>query len=253
MVTRAKKINLYCSGGLKKRARRQGSTKCFQLVITMRVVAGKKAHFNPQRFLSSTGLARKDVECQKGDVIFSQGEQARTLFYIQSGTVKLTAVSKQGKEAIVALLGPHSLFGEDCVAGDLLRTLSATAIAPCHLFHIGASEIIRLLHGHQEFSDWFVTYLIGRTIRVEEDLVDHLFNSTEKRLARALLRLARYGKGGKPEMVIPQVSQATLAEMVGTTRSRVNLFMNKFKKLGFIYYNGGMQVNTSLLDFVLHE
>jgi CRP-like cAMP-binding protein len=219
----------------------------------MRVSLDKKSRFKPQIFFASVEFAKKDIARHSGDVIFSQGVPGRTVFYIQSGTVKLTVVSKQGKEAIVAMLGPGCFFGEDCVAGHQLRIMSATAIAPCHLLQIGASEIVRLLHGHQAFSDWFVSYLISRTIRVEEDLVDHLFNSTEKRLARALLLLAQYGKTGKPESVIPKISQGTLAEMVGTTRSRVNVFMNKFKKLGFIYYNGGMKVNSSLLNFVLHE
>jgi CRP/FNR family transcriptional regulator, cyclic AMP receptor protein len=219
----------------------------------MHVPFGKKSGFNPHVFFALAEFPKKVVERPAGEVIFSQGDSARTVFYIEKGAVKLTVVSRQGKEAIIAMLGPGTFFGEDCVAGHHLRTMSATTVAPCQLLHIGASEIIRLLHKNEAFSDWFVSYLISRTMRVEEDLVDQLFNSTEKRLARALLLLARYGKRRKPESVIPQVSQATLAEMVGTTRSRINVFMNKFRKLGFIYYNGGMKVNSSLLNFVLHD
>jgi CRP/FNR family cyclic AMP-dependent transcriptional regulator len=219
----------------------------------MKVPAGKRSPFNLRTFLFSGKFIKKEAEFREGETIFSEGQTANTVFYIISGGAKLTVVSRQGKEAIVGLLGPGSLCGEECVAGHPVRIMFARATSLSCLLQIGAREIIRLLHENQLFSDWFVSYLISSTIRVEEDLAHHFLNSAEKRLARVLLILARYGTPGKSESVIPRVSQATLAAMVGTTRPWVSMFMNKFRKLGFIRYNGGLEVNDSLLNFVLHE
>ena len=182
----------------------------------------------------------------------SQGDPAKGVKYIQKGGVKLSVVNEAGKEAVLAILGPGDFFGEGCLAGQPLRMGTATAITPTTMLVIEKNEMIRVLHAQHELSDRFISYMLSRNIRIEEDLVDQLFNSTEKRLARTLLLLARYGKEDEPQS-FPKVSQETLAEMIGTTRSRVNLFMNKFKKLGFIHYNGGLQINNSLLSVVLHE
>jgi CRP-like cAMP-binding protein len=213
---------------------------------------GKNA-FNAQDFLDSAGVARKVVEFKKKETVFSQGDPAKNVLYIQKGRIKLSVVNETGKEAVVGVLGPGDFFGEGCLAGQPLRIGTATAIAATTALVIEKAEMIRVLHAEHEFSDRFISYMLSRNIRIEEDLVDQLFNSSEKRLARTLLLLARYGKEDKPQCVLPKISQEMLAEMVGTTRSRVNFFMNKFKKLGFIKYNGGLQINTSLLSVVLHD
>ncbi len=213
----------------------------------------KKGAFNAQDFLDSAGVARTIVEYKRKDTIFSQGDICKEVMYIQKGQVKLSVVSKNGKEAVVAILKPGDFVGEGGLAGQPLRIATATAASPTTLLVIGLKEMIRVLHAEHALSDRFITYMLERNIRIEEDLVDQLFNSSEKRLARTLLLLARYGKEEKPQWDVPKVSQETLAEMIGTTRSRVNFFMNKFKKLGFIKYNGGLHVNDSLLSVVLHD
>jgi len=215
--------------------------------------ANPKGAFNAQNFLDSTGLARKVVEFKAKETIFSQGEAGNDVIYIQKGGVRLSVVNQNGKEAVVAVLGPGDFFGEGCLAAQPIRMGTATSIALTTALVIEKSEMIRVLHHEHEFSDRFISFMLARNIRIEEDLVDQLFNSSEKRLARTLLLLARYGKEDKPQRVLPKVSQEMLAEMVGTTRSRVNFFMNKFRKLGFIKYNGGLQINTSLLSVVLHD
>ena len=209
--------------------------------------------FDVQAFLDSSGVARKVVEYGKNKAIFSQGDPSKNVFYIQKGGVRLSVVNETGKEAVVAVLGPGDFFGEGCLAGQPLRIGTATAVTSTTALVIEKKEMIHVLHEEHAFSDRFISYMLSRNIRVEEDLVDHLFNSSEKRLARTLLLLARYGQEDKPQNVLPKISQETLAEMIGTTRSRVNFFMNKFRKLGFIHYNGGLQINTSLLSVVLHD
>jgi len=213
----------------------------------------KSPVFDAQAFLDSAGVARRVTEFKKKQAIFSQGDPAKKVFYIQKGGVRLSVVNETGKEAVVAVLGPGDFFGEGCLAGQPIRIGSATAITATIVLAIEKKEMIRVLHVEHAFSDRFISYMLSRNIRVEEDLVDQLFNSSEKRLARTLLLLARYGKEDKPEKMIPKVSQEMLAEMVGTTRSRVNFFMNKFRKLGFIKYNGGLHVDSSLLSVVLHD
>ena len=214
----------------------------------------KSSVFDAQVFLDSTDAARKVVEFQKNETIFAQGDSFDHVMYIQKGGVKLSVVNEVGREAIVAMLGPGDFFGEGCLAGQKVCLGTATAITPTAVLSIERDEMARVLHGEHAFSDRFIKHMLSRNIRVEADLVDQLFNSTEKRLARTLLLLARYGKEGQPQTVLPQISQETLAEMIGTTRSRVNLFMSKFKKLGFIQDNGGqLHVNSSLLSVVLHE
>ena len=213
----------------------------------------KKAAFDTQIFLDSAGLARKVVEFPKKAAIFSQGESANHVMYIQHGGVKLSVVNETGKEAVVASLRPGDFFGEGCIAGQPIRMGSATSTAPTTVMVIDKDEMIRVLHAEHEFSDRFIAYMLSRNIRIEEDLIDQLFNSTEKRLARTLLLLARYGKKDEPQKILPKISQETLAEMIGTTRSRVNLFMNKFKKLGFIDNANGLEINSSLLSVVLHD
>ena len=209
--------------------------------------------FNVQAFLDSAGVARKIVEYRRSGKIYSQGDPTENVMYIQKGGVKLSVVNEVGKEAVVAILGPGDFFGEGGMAGQPVRMGAATAITPTTLLAIEKKEMIRMLHAEHAFSDRFETYMLARNIRIEEDLVDQLFNSTEKRLARTLLLLAQYGKQDQPQRVLPKMSQEMLATMIGTSRSRVNLFMNKFKKLGFIRYNGGLHVNSSLLSVVLHE
>jgi CRP/FNR family transcriptional regulator, cyclic AMP receptor protein len=209
--------------------------------------------FNAQDFLDSAGVARTIVEFQKKETIFSQGDVCKEVMYIQEGQVKLSVVSKTGKEAVVAMLKPGDFVGEGGLAGQPLRIASATAVTAATLLVIGLPEMIRVLHAEHALSDRFITYMLERNVRIEGDLIDQLFNSSEKRLARTLLLLARYRKDEKSEWVIPKISQETLAEMIGTTRSRVNFFMNKFKKLGFIDYEGGLRVNDSLLSVVLHD
>jgi CRP-like cAMP-binding protein len=213
-----------------------------------------KAHvFDAQAFLDSAGVARKVKEFKKAVLVYSQGDAADSVMYLQEGSVKLTVISEGGKEAVIAILGPGDFFGEGCLAGQSVRMGTATAIAPSTVLVIEKREMFKVLHEQHELSDRFISFMLARNIRIEEDLVDQLFNSSEKRLARTLLLLARYGKEDQPHGVLPRVSQETLAEMIGATRSRVNFFMNKFRKLGFIKYNGGLQINTSLLSVVLHE
>jgi CRP/FNR family transcriptional regulator, cyclic AMP receptor protein len=212
-----------------------------------------KLAFNAQAFLDSTGVARKVAEFTRNETIFSQGDQGKNVLYIQKGRVRLSVVNETGKEAVVGVLGPGDFFGEGCLAGQPLRIGTATAIALTTALVIEKKEMIRVLHSEHEFSDRFITFMLSRNIRIEEDLVDQLFNSSEKRLARTLLLLAQYGKQDKPQKVLAKISQEMLAEMVGTTRSRVNFFMNKFRKLGFIKYNGEIHINASLLSVVLHD
>ena len=209
--------------------------------------------FDVQAFLDSAGASRRVVRFARGKVVFAQGAQANSVFYIQNGGVKLSVVSPAGKEAVVAILGPGDFFGEGCLAGQPLRIGTASAVTPTAVLRIPKREMMRTLHEQPLFSDRFIAHMLVRNIRIEEDLVDQLFNSSEKRLARTLLLLARYGKDDAPQRVLPKLSQETLAEMVGTTRSRVNFFMNKFRKLGFIEYNGGLKINGSLLSVVLHD
>jgi CRP-like cAMP-binding protein len=213
----------------------------------------KKTGFEAQLFLQSVGASRRVEEFRKKQAIFSQGEAADSVMYVQKGSVKLTVVNESGKEAVVAIFGSGDFFGEGGMAGQPLRMGTATAIVPTTVLIIGKDEMLRALHTELSLSDRFIKYMLARNIRVEADLVDQLFNSTEKRLARTLLLLARYGGEEQPERMLQKVSQETLAEMIGTTRSRVNLFMNKFRKLGFIEYNGEIKINKSLLTVVLHE
>jgi CRP/FNR family cyclic AMP-dependent transcriptional regulator len=213
----------------------------------------KKDEFNAQAFLDSAGLARTVKKFDRGEVVFSQGDTAKSAMYLQEGSVKLSIISASGKEAVVAFLGPGDFFGEGCLAGQTVRMGTATATTNCTVLVIEKAEMFKVLHEQHELSDRFISFMLARNIRIEEDLVDQLLNSSEKRLARALLLLTRYGKDDQKHGVLPFVSQETLAEMIGTTRPRVNFFMNKFKKLGFIKYNGGLQVNTSLLSVVLHD
>ena len=221
--------------------------------IPRRYDTTKANGFDAQTFLDSAGLSRKVVEYPKKTVIFTQGDPAQHVMYIQRGAVKLSVVNTSGKEAVVAVLKAGDFFGEGCLAAQPVRMGSATSNAPTTVLVIDKDEMIRVLHTEHEFSDRFITHMLSRNIRVEEDLIDQLFNSTEKRLARALLLLARYGKKDEPQKILPRVSQETLAEMIGTTRSRVNLFMNKFKKLGFIDNKDGLEINSSLLSVVLHD
>ena len=213
----------------------------------------KKYSFNAQAFLDSAGLARKVVEYRKSEKIYTQGESARNVLYIQKGGIKLSVVNLSGKEAVVAILGAGDFFGEGGIAGQLLRKGTATAMTPTTLLVIEKKEMIRVLHAEHTFSDRFLAYMLSRNIRIEQDLIDQLFNSSEKRLARTLLLLASYGKQEQPQKLIAKVSQETLAQMIGTTRSRVCYFMNKFSKLGFIRYNGGLHIDASLLSIVLHD
>jgi CRP/FNR family transcriptional regulator, cyclic AMP receptor protein len=223
------------------------------ITSSSKIKSNKMHIFNAQLYLASVGVARKVVEYQRSEKAYSQGDLATTVLYIQRGSVKLSVVNEVGKEAVLAMLGPGDFFGEGGMAGQLVRMGTATAIAPTTLLVIEKKEMIRVLHTEHAFSDRFLAYMLSRNIRIEEDLVDQLFNSSEKRLARTLLLLAQYGKQDQPEKRLPKVSQETLAEMIGTTRSRVNFFMIKFKKLGFIGYDGGLHVNDSLLSVVLHE
>jgi len=221
-------------------------------------LANKKNHgFDPDTFLATIGQGRKSLTVAKKQGIFTQGEPADAVFYIQKGKVRLTVVSKVGKEATIGILGERNFFGEGSLAGQALRMGSADAMTDCQLLRIEKKAMMDALHREHAFSDLFVAYLLARNIRYEEDLVDQLFNSSEKRLARILLMLAHFGKEGVPESVVPKISQETLAEMVGTTRSRVSFFMNRFRKLGFIDYSGGveggLQVHSSLLNVVLHD
>jgi CRP-like cAMP-binding protein len=213
----------------------------------------EKLAFDAQAFLDSAGVARKVREFKRPEAIYAQGDAAGSVMYLQTGGVKLTVINEVGKEAVVAVLGPGDFFGEGALAGQPVRMGTATAIMPSTVLVIEKSEMFKVLHAEHGLSDLFIKFMLARNIRIEADLVDQLFNSSEKRLARTLLLLARYGKEDQPQGVLPKMSQETLAEMIGTTRSRVNFFMNKFRKLGFIKYNGGLQINTSLLSVVLHE
>jgi CRP/FNR family transcriptional regulator, cyclic AMP receptor protein len=215
----------------------------------------KRRAFNPQTFLSTINGGRKTLSLAKNQMVFSQGDSSDAVFYIQKGRVRLSVVSKKGKEATIGVLNEGDFFGEGCLAGQPLRMCSASAMTDCTLMRIDKKSMMEVLHREHAFSDMFVAYLLTRNIRYEEDLVDQLFNSSEKRLARILLLLAHFGKDGKPEVAIPKISQESLAEMVGTTRGRVNFFMNRFRKLGFIDYHAGdaLQVHSSLLSVVLHD
>jgi CRP-like cAMP-binding protein len=215
----------------------------------------KRVKFDPKTFLSTIDGGRKIAAFSKKQPIFAQGDSANAVFYIQKGKVKLTVVSKSGKEATIGILNEGDFFGEGCLNGQTLRLCSATAMTDCSVMRVDKKSMVEVLHREQAFSDVFVAYLLARNIRYEEDLVDQLFNSSEKRLARILLLLAHFGKEGVHETPIPSISQETLAEMIGTTRSRVSFFMNRFRKLGFIDYHGGddLQVHSSLLNIVLHD
>ena len=222
-------------------------------MMSSTAAARKNRDFDPNTFLAMIGDARKILAVPKKQTIFTQGDEADAVFYVQKGKVKLTVVSKTGKEATIGILSEGNFFGEGSLAGQALRMGSAAAMTDCQLLRIEKKAMMAALHREHAFSDIFVAYLLARNIRYEEDLVDQLFNSSEKRLARVLLMLAHFGKEGVPETVVPGISQETLAEMVGTTRSRVSFFMNRFRKLGFIHYNGGLQVHSSLLNVVLHD
>jgi CRP-like cAMP-binding protein len=209
--------------------------------------------FDPQAFLTRIEEGKKTVEYRSKQVVFSQGDAADAVFFIQGGKIKLTVVSTRGKEAVIGVLERGSFFGEGCLAGQPLRMSTASAIQPSSVIRVARTTMVRVLHEEPEFAELFTAYLLSRNVRIEEDLVDQLFNSSEKRLARILLLLAHFGKESRPDSVIPKVSQETLAAMVGTTRSRVSYFMNRFRKMGFIHYNGGLQVHSALLTVVLRD
>jgi CRP/FNR family cyclic AMP-dependent transcriptional regulator len=231
-----------CMGTIAKSSRPKSNKKLKQ-----------KVTFDAQAFLDSAGVARRVAEFKRAEVIYAQGGAAQSVMYLQSGGVKLTVVNETGKEAVVAILGPGDFFGDGCLAGQPVRMGTAASITPSTVLVIKKNEMFRVLHEEHALSDRFIKLMLARNIRIEEDLIDQLFNSSEKWLARTLLLLARYGKEDQPHGVLPKMSQETLADMIGTTRSRVNFFMNKFRKLGFIEYNAGLQINTSLLSVVLHE
>ncbi len=212
-----------------------------------------KLPFDPKAFLAKVGKGKTHADYQKNHKVFTQGDAAEAVFYVQKGKVKLTVVSRQGKQAVVAVLRAGDFFGEGCMAGQSLRMATATTMSDCSIVRLERLNAIRVLHDERAFSELFLRYLLSRNIRIEEDLVDQLFNSSEKRLARVLLLLAKFGKEGKPELVIPKISEETLAEIVGVPRSKVNILMNKFRKLGFIGDNGGLEVHSSLLNIVLHD
>jgi CRP/FNR family transcriptional regulator, cyclic AMP receptor protein len=214
----------------------------------------RRPPFDPKSFLAKIGEGRTISKYRKGQIVFSQGDPADAVFYVQKGKIKVTVVSDQGKEAVVAILGADEFCGEGCLAGQPRRISTVTAMTECMVMRLEKTGIIRVLRGEPGFSELFISHLLARTIRVEEDLVDQLFNSSEKRLARLLLLLANFGKEARPEPIIAKISQETLAEMIGTTRSRVSFFMNKFRRLGFVDYNGGgLEVHSSLLNVVLHD
>jgi CRP/FNR family transcriptional regulator, cyclic AMP receptor protein len=213
----------------------------------------RKARFDPNIFLAKVGKGKTVSNYLKDQIVFSQGEVADAVFYIQQGKVKLTVVSEQGKEAVVAMLGPGHFFGEGCLNGHPLRIATTRAVDKCLITRLEKATMLATIHNESEFSELFMSYLLTRNSRIEEDLIDQLFNSSEKRLARLLLLLANFGKEGRPEPIVGKVSQETLAEMIGTTRARVSFFMNKFRRLGFIEYNGKLEVHSSLLNMVLHD
>jgi CRP-like cAMP-binding protein len=217
------------------------------------VAARKRRRFHLQTFLSTIDHGRKILTLPKKQMVFAQGDSADAVFHIQKGKVRLSVLSKSGKEATIGVLSEGDFFGEGCLTGQPLRMCSASSLTDCTVMRIDKKSMMDVIHRERAFSDMFVAYLLTRNIRYEEDLVDQLFNSSEKRLARVLLLLARFGKDGKPEVAIPRISQETLAEMVGTTRGRVNFFMNRFRKLGFVRYNGELEVHSSLLNVVLHD
>jgi CRP/FNR family transcriptional regulator, cyclic AMP receptor protein len=217
------------------------------------LAAPKGAAFDLQLFLDTAGVARKIDTFRKSQRIYSQGDPAKGVNYIQEGGVRLSVINASGKEAVVAILAPGDFFGEGCLAGQPMRMATATAIMPTSILFIDKREMMHVLHKEHALSDRFISHMLARNRQIEEALIDQLFNSSEKRLARVLLLLARYGKEDQPHAVLPKISQETLAEMIGTTRSRVNFFMNKFRKLGFIKYNGNLQINTSLLSVILHD
>jgi CRP/FNR family transcriptional regulator, cyclic AMP receptor protein len=212
-----------------------------------------QATFNPKEFLAKVGEGKTILEFRKDDIVFAQGDAANTVFYIQKGRIKTVVISEQGKEAVVGILGPGQFFGEGCMNGHSLRIATTTAMEDCLITAITKGAMLAALHDQPKFSELFMSYLLTRNSRIEEDLIDQLFNSSEKRLARLLLLLANFGKEGTPQPISPNISQETLAEMIGTTRSRVSFFMNKFRKLGFISYNGKIEVNSSLLNAVLYD
>jgi CRP/FNR family transcriptional regulator, cyclic AMP receptor protein len=212
-----------------------------------------KASFDPKIFLTKVGEGKTISRYRKDQVVFSQGEVADAVFYIQQGKIKLTVVSEQGKEAVIAILGPGDFFGEGCLNGHPLRIATSRAVDECVVTRLEKATTLATIHNEPEFSELFISYLLTRSSRIEEDLIDQLFNSSEKRLARLLLLLANFGKQGKPEPIVGKISQETMAEMIGTTRSRVSFFMNKFRKLGFVDYNGKLEVHNSLLNVVLHD
>ena len=209
--------------------------------------------FNPQTYINQVGNGKTTLTCTKKQILFSQGDMADAVFYLQVGKVKLSVVSPHGKEAVIVILEPGSFFGEGCLAGQLIHLATATTVDAARVVRIDKPSMLRLLQEDRTFSALFLTYMLARNVRIQEDLVDQLFNSSEKRLARVLLLMAQFGKEGKPEGVIPKISQETLAEMIGTTRSRVSFFMNRFKKMGLIHYDGGLHVHSSLLTIVLRD
>src|SRR5580700_8943528 len=221
--------------------------------MTSSAATARRRKFDPQTFLATIDGGRTITAFPKKQTIFVQGDPSDAVFYIKEGKVKLTVVSKNGKEATIGILSKGDFFGEGCLTGQPLRMCTAIALTDCSVMRIEKKAMMEVIHREHSFSDMFVAYLLTRNIRYEEDLVDQLFNSSEKRLARILLLLAHFGKDGKPEVAIPKISQETLAEMVGTTRSRVNLFMNRFRKLGFVHYDGELEVHSSLLNIVLHD
>ena len=213
----------------------------------------RKASFDPKTFLANVGDGKAIAKYRKGKVVFAQGDAADAVFYIQKGRVKLTVISEQGKEAVIAILGPGHFFGEGCLNGHALRIATTTAMDDCVITRITKAAMIATMHNEPDFSELFMAYLLDRNGRIEEDFIDQLFNSSEKRIARLLLLLANFGKEGRPEPIVGKISQQTLAEMIGTTRARVSFFMNKFRKLGFIEYNGTLEVHNSLLNVVLYD
>jgi CRP-like cAMP-binding protein len=213
----------------------------------------RRPSFDPKSFLAKVGEGRAIGKYRKDQIVFSQGDPADAVFYVQRGKAKVTVISEQGKEAVVAILGADEFFGEACLAGQAQRIATVTTMTDSVIMRLERAAVVRVIHEEPTFAEMFIAHLLGRTIRVEADLVDQLFNSSEKRLARMLLLLANFGKEGKPEPIIAKISQETLAEMIGTTRSRVSFFMNRFRKLGFIAYNGGIEVHSSLLNVVLHD
>ena len=228
---------------------------CSSRVAQLKQTVGVKpmATFNPQTFLHQVGNGKATLKFPKKQVLFSQGDTTDAVFYVQAGKVKLTVVSPQGKEAVIAIVEPGSFLGEGCLAGQLVHLATATAVEDARIVRIDKQSMLRLLQDDRTFSALFLAHMLGRNVRIQEDLVDQLFNSSEKRLARILLLMAHFGKEGKPVEVIPKISQEMLAEMIGTTRSRVSFFMNRFKKMGLIHYDSGLHVHSSLLNIVLHD